>query len=1221
MSKRILMLSTAAAALLSSAALADTTLTSSDQKTTPYTTGTKLSSETGVENAGNVIIQSGGAINASEAQGALTIDTSNWLLQQGTLTNKNNDGASAIHVSLLANPTYTNTSITGISGGGSASATGIYLDSGSSTAVTGTGTGKFGIYLDSSSCTSTCTFTGAITMASSSTLSVTGDKSTALQLGTSADTATKYAILQGDLTIGGTVAASADTTGNNSYSTLSMYGINSYGQIKGNVIVASGGTVSALGQGATGIALNGFGVTGGVTINGTVSTSILNTNSNYNYYSKINTTTNAEAGSALEIGASITGGVMVGGATGSASATYSGTLSSLGEAATVVISPTYSTMTQTGPLTIGVYADSADPGFSFYNRGAITAGYTNYNKATVAMLLSGSGTGYETILSGGFFNSGKITATAQTSNDATSSTSVSAYGLVIADYVRLLPNDAVKNAPSAGSDPGDQAALVISGLTSASGGISATVSGTRGGTARAIWISGSHSYVPSLINTGTITATATTTTADLKGNIANSTDPLAAIAIEDDSGTLTSIVNSGTIYAAAGYASSSSTTPTAIDNDSQIAIAIRVTGNDQGTTIKNYATGTTNASITGDIIFAGGSNQTLDLLGTNTKASIVTGNVTYGYTVDPTSVDVLHVGMNSMMTGKIVTLAPYNGVQVTVDAGGTLNLLNTDTALNATTVTVAKNGALNLGVNRQLTASGMIAADQVSFANGASLGVTYASFLPKSAQSSSNTYQFVLMSADKGQMTIGQSVIDTFNNKIDSNGNSTRPYLLSMATMCNTNNGACTGFTAPDSTRDYLLINVKMKSMSEIGLNADSVAARSMLNVSASNGAATKTTTLFEQANLALAADDELGSAFLNGIHNAKEAAKAYNDMAPGVTGGTRAIAISITDSATGPVAARQRALRMYGKTSGDFTIWGQEFAQMLKDPGTGDIDTNTGFRTNPGFRDHGFGMSVGIDGGSPKYGWYGGALTFYAGDVNELARSAHQNQQWYLLSLYSDWRGKGLFLDAKIDAGYGHIDGKRTITLAPNATTYYTRQADNTHAGELISGSLATGAMFTYGAATFMQQVNIDGMYLREEGYTEKNPSTTTVGDGYDLKVGQYYAKSLRAFVGFDARYDLNVFDVYLQPEARVGYRYDFVNDPVKLKAAFAYADTSSVHTAPGDTFEVTGPDPSRGNFVLGGSLSTTTDTWTLGLSFDLVKGNNDAFQQVGTLHILGRI
>ena len=124
LSKRILMLSTAAAALLSSAALADTTLTSSDQKTDPYTTGTKLSGQTGVESAGNVIIQSGGAINAKAAQGALTIDTSNWLLQQGTLSNKDNDGASAIHVDLSANPTYTGTSITGLSGGGTAAATG-----------------------------------------------------------------------------------------------------------------------------------------------------------------------------------------------------------------------------------------------------------------------------------------------------------------------------------------------------------------------------------------------------------------------------------------------------------------------------------------------------------------------------------------------------------------------------------------------------------------------------------------------------------------------------------------------------------------------------------------------------------------------------------------------------------------------------------------------------------------------------------------------------------------------------------------------------------------------------------------------------------------------------------------------------------------------------------------------------------------------------------------
>jgi uncharacterized protein YhjY with autotransporter beta-barrel domain len=311
----------------------------------------------------------------------------------------------------------------------------------------------------------------------------------------------------------------------------------------------------------------------------------------------------------------------------------------------------------------------------------------------------------------------------------------------------------------------------------------------------------------------------------------------------------------------------------------------------------------------------------------------------------------------------------------------------------------------------------------------------------------------------------------------------------------------------------------------------------------------------------------------------------------------------------------------MYGKTDGDMTLWGQQFVQMLKDPGKGVTDANTGFKTSPGFKDHGFGFALGVDGGSPKYGWYGGAFTFYAGDVNELSRTSHENQQWYLMSLYSVWRGKGLFLDSKLDVGYGHVDGKRIISLAQPTGITYTREADNKHAGALISGGVTTGAMFSYGAMTLMPQLSLDGMYMREEGYTEHNPSTTTVGDGFDLKVNPYYAKSLRAFLGADIRYDLELWDFFLQPEARAGYRYDFIGDPVKLRAAFAYSNVTTNSVGPGPTFELTGPDPSQGNFVVGGAIAATTDTWSLGLNFDVVRGSNGAFQQVGTLSILGRI
>ena len=143
----------------------------------------------------------------------------------------------------------------------------------------------------------------------------------------------------------------------------------------------------------------------------------------------------------------------------------------------------------------------------------------------------------------------------------------------------------------------------------------------------------------------------------------------------------------------------------------------------------------------------------------------------------------------------------------------------------------------------------------------------------------------------------------------------------------------------------------------------------------------------------------------------------------------------------------------------------------------------------------------------------------------------------------------------------------------------------------------------------------------MREIGYTEKNPGTATVGDAFDLKVEPYYAQSLRAFIGADVRYDLDLWDFYLQPEARAGYRYDFFADPVKLKAAFAYADTTGGTARPGNEFTMTGPDPAQGNFVLGGTISATTDTWTLGLNYDWVRGSNGAFEQVGTVNILGRI
>ena len=368
---------------------------------------------------------------------------------------------------------------------------------------------------------------------------------------------------------------------------------------------------------------------------------------------------------------------------------------------------------------------------------------------------------------------------------------------------------------------------------------------------------------------------------------------------------------------------------------------------------------------------------------------------------------------------------------------------------------------------------------------------------------------------------------------------------------------------------------------------------------------------MFPLANLALVNDDQLGAAVINagdpvnGVQLTQAQGQTlyqavYSQFAPNVTGASRALAIELTDQASGPVGARQRELRMYAAQPGETTLWGQEFNFALNQ------DANTG---TIGFRDTGFGIVVGADGGNPSDGRYGGALTFYSGDINEKQPQLSQtNSVWALLSGYTDWRGRGFFFDSQISAGVGQLDGKRTISVGG-----ITRTAEGKRDALLGALGMTTGVILTTGSTVFTPLISLDGMAMRESGYTESGGGNATGGDAFDLKVETAYYDSARGFAGADIRQDLNLGDIYLQPEARAGYRYDFLSNATKLKASFA--------STPGTDFTLTGPDPDKGNIVLGGSLATTTGAWSIGVNYDYLRGNNGSISQVGTLTLVGRI
>jgi hypothetical protein len=1098
------MLSAAAVALLTAPALADKEITTIET----------VAHKTSVD--GNIIIDSGAGIKFKSATDPLlTLDSNNTINTAGTLDASAQDKATAVVISA-----------TGLAG--------TFSNNGTIN-LTGVGETKTAIYLKGASF-----FTGNITLDANSIVSITGNSSH----GILTDTNT---VLNGDLTLGGTLTM-APTTANSTTATNSSIA-SLLGTINGNVVISSGASYRAIGQGASGIIINGAiqhcdtAVVSGCTEIGTFANSGIIAVAGV--ATRSSTQTNAESGSALIIGNSIAGGILNNGAGSSSDSTSIASITGNGySSAVVLITPEVFTTVNIGKDT----ADAYNPNYSFINRGQIAAVPIDPNLGTRAIVIGGSSTGVSVNFAGGLFNSGIISAQA-TSVDP--GNPVTATAIEIDNYV-TLPEIFVS---------------AQSGNTSL-GRISATVTGPMGGIATAVTIAGTTgTSVPKItIDTGaSIVASATATDPSKVG-----LNTLSAVAIEDRSNSLVTLINKGTI---------SATASTLTNGATSVAHAVDVSLN------TNALSFTNTGQVVGDVLFGAG-NDTYDVEGTFTAAATHTGAINFGNSASG-GADKLIVGQFANVAGSITA---QGDLDIQIDQKGVLNIQNVITTagtnVQVRNLTVAAGststaGTIDLTVSQGSSSLPVIAAsNQVTFGLGTNLNIEYGSFIDSSGT-------FTLIQTPTGHLTIDPSDVARYNAAI---GGSSLPYLF---------NSAGVTYVANDGLgHSALQLAIVPKTVAQLGITGYAQA-------------------MFPLANTAIASDSDLGAAMISGVKDAADAQAAYDAFAPNVSGGARAIAISLTDQATGVVAARQRTLRLFGKQPGDLTLWGNEFGEYISNKGGSVAQTGIAAAAEPGFKDHGFGFSLGIDEGSASSGWYGAAFTFYTGDISEGGdRNSKTNTLWYMLTGYTDWRGKGLFVDTQFTVGYGNFKGKRILDLTFPTGATYTREADSKRAALLGAIGLTAGANLRYGGLAVIPQVSVDGLSMREEGYTE-----TGGGTGFNLKVNPYYGNSLRVFLGSEFRTDINLGDFYLQPSARVGYRYDLLNDPAKLRAAFADVNSSLSGDQPGTLFTLQGPDPSRGNIVGGLNIGATTENWTIGLSYDFVRGSHNETEQVGTLSLLGRI
>jgi hypothetical protein len=1200
--KRALLLTAATFALLSGqapAATTTTTMTNSCLKNTDdvtditkKTAGPLCTSTAASGKPGDILIDTAGTVTMAKpasstdtAFPAITIDSNNLVTEKGSLNYLATTAAIGVQL---------NTGNTG----------GFDLYSGTLDMLQG-GTGKVGILVTDPTSGKYGTFTGvkmpdaltpitkrltAIDLESGSTLEIAGDGSMGVEVATGNK-------VVGDIDIGGALTMTPTKTGETTNNGTDTIGVDLAGAVVGDFQVFSSGDISVTGPGAEGVVVDGkitgqFYNDGAISVVGTATPSTTKT-------------TNPLSGSAVIIQSDITGGIVndgpinTSGVNSSGTAVGTGSITSSGSEPAFVISPIL-TEVDIGPVKDATNTDKfTGTGYSLLNRGTISSVAPNPDVNTTAIHLVGSSATTKVKFTGGIFNSGSISASSTT--QAQGSAITTAIALDIDDYAHV-PN-------------------LVDSSQASQGSISATVTGAKPGIAEAVFVntSGTPSSSGSLrqIDNGpgsSIEATASTTD--------NTNTVLEAFAIRDLSGSLDTINNDGIISA----------TTTKLTNDDQVAEAIYAGVNSTGVTIKN------GGSITGDVILGSGADtlQIGDSTDTANAGATVVGNVYFGGDLSSKAgtPDTLTINTFGSFVGQIEE--PLGDlVNISVASGGSLTLTNNGTqfdnisdagtcpsqpqscGVQADNFTTDRGSNLTIDVAQIFNQNGtttnpppVIGANKASIASGTNFSIGYGSFI--NAVGKGGDSQFILVGTPTGDLTIG-SISSLQHDVTDET-----PFLFN-GSLCTVNvagaaSAACS--TVPKGVTGSALVLQLDPKCATAGVNGCTKE-----NALGLHGFAES---MFDHANAALANDTTLGAAVISaGLPVNGKALTAgegsqlyqniYSQFAPDVTGSARAIAISLTDQGTGEVGARQRALRMYAGQDGDTTLWGQEFTQNL----------NVGNKTEAGGYDNtGFGFVLGADGGNPRNGRYGAAFQFYSGDTHEKSpRTDTTNSEWLMLSGYTDWRGRGFFFDSQASIGYAQLRGQRFINVGQTADLV-SRDARGDRTGEFLSGGATAGVILAAGGTVFTPQVSVDGLTMRQEGYTETSSTATAVvlpaEDGFDLTVKPNYSDSARVFVGADVRQDLNFGGFYLQPEARAGYRYDFIDGAEKVKAAFVSQDSD-----PANYFTITGPDPARGNFVLGGGLATTTGAWSVGVNYDYVRGvgGTKTLDQIGTFTIVGRM
>ncbi len=383
----------------------------------------------------------------------------------------------------------------------------------------------------------------------------------------------------------------------------------------------------------------------------------------------------------------------------------------------------------------------------------------------------------------------------------------------------------------------------------------------------------------------------------------------------------------------------------------------------------------------------------------------------------------------------------------------------------------------------------------------------------------------------------------------------------------------------PETGREQLVLTFSVRTPDELGLTTNEAA-------------------IFDSVLAAAATDDDVGTAIVN--LNEAEFDVIYGGLLPDFGLGSTELILASIDGAVGAVANRLDTLHK-GDRDGDGAVWAQEFVFYS------DLE---GGPLGPGFRAQGFGFAQGVDFPvGPLYA-LGANWGFSSGEFNEKGDDAATTVTSLQAALYGGAALGPLRFD--LHGGFAHYDFESRRILDRNDVTDALQDLEPTAewSAQALDASARLSAPFRLGRLYISPTVSASVLTVNEDERIE------TGGGPFNAQIDSrsYDYATVSTMLSSGWRF-ATARGSWWSPRLRVGYRWD--NDP-DLTQTGVFVDDSGQpitsvdelgNTVALEEFVLTPAFLPEAGFVFGFSLAAGSQYSSF--SFDVDADYRDGYER----------